>query len=100
MPRNHHATRHMLASTSLRKESVESVIATADGLVAGHLTIRLDAVLEAEKLPARIANLNTTLTKMKAEDLTHDCKDKEEGEELEEQVQANSLARVSWRSVA
>merc|ERR1719199_1887681 len=78
----HHATRHMLASTSLRKKCVERIIATTDGLVAGHLTIRLDAMLEAEELPTCITDLNTTLTKMKAEDLTHDYKHKEEDEEL------------------
>merc|ERR1719199_517227 len=49
---NHHATWHMLASPCFRKECVKGIIATTDGLVAGHLTIRLDAVLEAEELPA------------------------------------------------
>jgi hypothetical protein len=38
-----HAARDVLASTSLRKEGVESVVTTADGLVAGHLSIGLDA---------------------------------------------------------
>jgi hypothetical protein len=61
----------MLAGTSLREERVECIVAPTDGLVAGHLTIRLDAVLEAEELPASITDLHTTLTKMKAEDLTH-----------------------------
>merc|ERR1719199_966130 len=87
----HHATRHMLASTSLRKESVKCIIATTDGLVAGHLTIRLDAVLEAEELPASITNLNTTLTEMKAEDLTHFCNGEEERTGRE--VDGRSLSR-------
>jgi hypothetical protein len=73
---NHHATRNMLPCPSFRKKCVKCIITTADGLVTGHLTIRLNAMLEAEEFPARIANLNTTLTKMKAEDLTHNCKRK------------------------
>ena len=51
----HHTARHRLASTSLGEEGVECIVTTANCLVAGHLTIRLDAVLEAEKLPASIA---------------------------------------------
>jgi hypothetical protein len=69
----------MLASTCLREESVESIIAATDCLVAGHLTIWLNAVLEAEKLPARIANLNATLAHVEAESFTHVCQDEGEG---------------------
>jgi len=67
----------MLASACLAKESVEGVITTTDSFVTWHLPIRLNAVLEAEKLPARIANLDATLSKVKAEDLTHSYKDGE-----------------------
>ena len=38
-----HAARDVLASTSLGEEGVEGVVASADGLVAGHLSIRLNA---------------------------------------------------------
>ena len=76
---NHHTARHMLASTGLREEGVECIVTTANRLVAGHLTIGLDAVLEAEKLPARIANLNTTLAHVEAKCFTHGCKEKKEG---------------------
>jgi hypothetical protein len=38
-----HAARDMLAGTSLREEGVEGVVAAADGLVARHLAIRLNA---------------------------------------------------------
>ena len=38
---------HVFAGTGLTEESVEGVIATSNGLVAGHLAIRLDAVLQA-----------------------------------------------------
>jgi len=61
----------MLAGTGLGEEGIEGIVASANGLVTGHLTIRLDAVLEAEKLPACITNLNTTLAEVKAENLTH-----------------------------
>jgi hypothetical protein len=74
---DHDAAWHMLASTSLGEEGVEGVIATTNGFIGGHLSIRLDAVLEAEKLPASIANLHTTLSEVKAEDLTHSCKAEE-----------------------
>ena len=36
-------------------------VPVADGLVGRHLAIRLDAVLQTEKLPACIANLDTAL---------------------------------------
>ena len=55
-------TGHVLASTSLGKEGVERVVATADSLVGGHLPVGLDAVLEAVKLPAGIAGLDSGLT--------------------------------------
>jgi len=65
----------VLASTSLREEGVERIVATTNGLITWHLTIWLNAVLEAEKLPASITNLDTTLAKVQAEDLTHGCKE-------------------------
>ncbi len=52
----------VLASTSLGEEGVESVVATTDGLVGGHLTVWLDTVLEAEELPAGVTDLDTGLT--------------------------------------
>jgi hypothetical protein len=56
------ATGNVLAGTSLGEEGVESIVATADGLVRGHLTIGLNTVLEAEELPAGVTNLDTGLT--------------------------------------
>ena len=60
----------MLASTSLREEGVEGVVAPSNGLVRGHLAIRLDAVLEAGELPAGIAHLATGLADMDGDALT------------------------------
>jgi len=56
------ASGDVLAGTSLGEEGVESIIATADSLIGGHLTVRLDSVLEAEELPAGVTNLDTGLT--------------------------------------
>ena len=66
------ATGNVLAGTSLGEEGVESIVATADGLVRGHLTIGLNTVLEAEELPAGVTNLDTGLTDVDRNDLTHD----------------------------
>jgi len=55
----------MLASTCLGEECVESIITSTNSFVTGHLTVGLDAVLKAEKFPARIANLNATLANVK-----------------------------------
>ena len=57
-----HAAGDVLAGARLREEGVEGVVAAADGLVRGHLAIGLDAVLEAEELPAGVTDLDTGLT--------------------------------------
>jgi hypothetical protein len=67
------ATRDVLASTSLRKEGVERVVATTDGLVGRHLSIRLDTVLKAIKFPAAVAHLDTGLTEVKGKNFSHCC---------------------------
>ena len=48
--------------TCLGEEGVEGVVAGADGLVGGHLPVRLDAMFEAIKFPARVSDLATGLT--------------------------------------
>eukprot|EP00962_Isochrysis_galbana_P028381 scaffold8972_cov118-Isochrysis_galbana.AAC.3 len=62
--------RDVLARAGLRKEGVEGIVAAADGLVRRHLAVGLDAVLEAEELPAGIAGLNAALAKVNGDDLT------------------------------
>ncbi|CAB1353873.1 unnamed protein product, partial [Coregonus sp. 'balchen'] len=57
-----HSPGYVLASSSLTEESVEGVISSSDGLVTGHLTVRLDPMLQTIELPAGIANLDTSLT--------------------------------------
>jgi hypothetical protein len=51
----------VLAGTRLAEEGVEGIVAAADGLVRGHLTVWLDAVLKAVELPAGISDLDTGL---------------------------------------
>jgi hypothetical protein len=52
----------VLASTSLGEEGVEGVVTTTDGLIGGHLTVRLNSVLEAEEFPACVTDLDTGLS--------------------------------------
>ena len=56
-----HGPGHVLTRPGLGEEGVEGVIASPDGLIRGHLTIRLDAVLEAVQLPAGVTNLGASL---------------------------------------
>lgn len=56
-----HRARDVLAGAGLAEERVEGVVAPSDGLVGGHLAVRLDAVLEAVELPAAVAGLDTGL---------------------------------------
>jgi len=64
-------TRDVLSGTGLGEEGVEGVITTTDGLVGRHLSIRLDTVLKAQKLPGAVTNLATSLSKVKAKALSH-----------------------------
>jgi len=68
---NEDGTGNVFAGTGLTEEGVETVVTTANGLVAGHLTIGLDTVLEAEKLPAGISDLDTGLTDVDADGFAH-----------------------------
>ena len=61
----------VLASTSLGEEGVESVITTTDGLIGGHLTVRLNTVLEAEEFPTGVTDLNTGLTDVDIDNFSH-----------------------------
>ncbi len=60
----------MFASSSFTEEGVEGVISTSNGLVTGHLSIRLDSMLQTVQFPAGIANLDSGLANMDADTLT------------------------------
>jgi hypothetical protein len=68
---NKDGTGDVFASTSLREEGVEGIIATANGFVGGHLAIGLDAVLKAVELPAGIADLDTALANVNGNYFAH-----------------------------
>ena len=52
----------VLTGTSLGEEGVEGIITTTDGLIGGHLTVRLNSVLEAVEFPTGVTYLDTGLT--------------------------------------
>jgi hypothetical protein len=52
----------VFSGSGFGEESVEGVVSTSDGLVRGHLTVRLDSVLEAEEFPAGVTDLDTSLS--------------------------------------
>jgi hypothetical protein len=54
----------VLSGTRLTEEGVEGIVSSSYGLVTGHLTIGLDAVLEAVKFPAAVTGLDTGLAHM------------------------------------
>ncbi|TYZ69144.1 hypothetical protein PybrP1_010479 [[Pythium] brassicae (nom. inval.)] len=66
-----HGARDVLAGAGLGEECVEGVVAAADGLVARHLAVGLDAVLEAVELPAGVARLDAPLAEVHGDDFTH-----------------------------
>jgi len=61
----------VLSSTGLGEEGVEGIISTSDGLVRGHLSVRLDSVFEAEELPACVTNLDTGLSDVDGNNFSH-----------------------------
>jgi hypothetical protein len=61
----------VFAGTSFREKGVEGVVATADGFVGRHLSVRLDAVFEAVKLPTGVTHLDSGLADMDGDDFSH-----------------------------
>ena len=61
---------HVLPSSGLGEEGVEAVVSGPDGLVGGHLAIRLNAVLQAVELPAGVTDLATSLADVDRDALT------------------------------
>jgi hypothetical protein len=51
----------MLTGSSFTEESVEGIIATTDCFIGWHLSIWLNAVLEAKEFPTSITYLNAAL---------------------------------------
>lgn len=59
----------MFAGSCLTEEGVEGVIASTDGLVRGHLPIRLDTMFQTVQFPARITDLHAGLAHVYADAL-------------------------------
>ena len=61
----------VFSSTSFREEGVEGIITTTNSFVRWHLTIRLNSVFKTEKFPAGVTDLNTSLTNVNGDNLSH-----------------------------
>jgi hypothetical protein len=61
----------VLTSACFTEESIEGVVTSANSFIARHLTIRLNTMFEAKKFPTSVADLNASLSEVKAESLTH-----------------------------
>jgi hypothetical protein len=61
----------VFSSSGFAEEGIERVITSSDGLVTGHLTIRLNAVLKAVQLPTGITDLHTSLSNVDTDTLSH-----------------------------
>ena len=58
---NEYAPWNVLAGASFREKGVECIVTTSDSFVGWHLTVRLNPVFKAVKLPAGVTDLKTTL---------------------------------------
>lgn len=67
---NKYGSGDILPSPSLTEEGGERVIMASHRLVAGHLAVWLDAVLQTVELPAGVPHLNTSLAYMDGDALT------------------------------
>jgi hypothetical protein len=65
----------MLAGPCFRKKCIEGIIPSTYSLIGRHLAIRLNAMLEAEELPAGVTNLNSSLTDVNRYDFSHKTTD-------------------------
>ena len=63
-------TGNVFSGSGLAEEGVERVVTTSDGFVRGHLTIRLDTVLETVEFPAGITDLTSGLSEVDRDALT------------------------------
>lgn len=67
---NKYGSGDILPSPSLTEEGGEGVIMASHRLVAGHLAVWLDAVLQTVELPAGVPHLNTSLAYVDGDALT------------------------------
>jgi hypothetical protein len=84
----------MLSGTSFTKKGVKSIISSTNGLVTGHLSIRLNAMLEAVKFPAGISDLDTGLTNVNRDALPHFQISKNPKKDLEREMKTEDKVGV------
>ena len=58
---NEHGARNVFSCSSLTEKRVKGIVSSADSLVARHLAIRLNSMLQAVQLPTSVSNLNSGL---------------------------------------
>ena len=58
---NENGAWNVFSRSGLAEKRVEGIVSSADSLVAGHLAIRLNSMLQAVQLPTSISNLNSSL---------------------------------------
>lgn len=66
---NENRSWNVFSRPGLGEEGVEGVVSPSDRLVTWHLSVRLDTVLQAVQLPARISDLHSGLTDMNTDAL-------------------------------
>jgi len=69
-----HSSWDVLAGTGFGEKGVERVVAATDGFVGRHLSIWLDTVLEAVEFPTGVTDLDTGLSDVDRDTLSHFCR--------------------------
>jgi hypothetical protein len=64
--------RNIFALSSLREEGAEALVWLSGLALISQVSIRLNTMLEAVKLPARVCNLATGLADVDRDDFSHD----------------------------
>jgi hypothetical protein len=62
---------YVLSSSSFREEGVEGIITTTNSFVRWHLSVRLNSMFQTEEFPASVTNLDTSLTNVNGDNLSH-----------------------------
>ena len=65
-----HGPWNVFSGSSLTEERVEGVVTSSDCLVAWHLSIRLNTVLQTVQLPATVADLDPGLANVNTDTLS------------------------------
>ena len=61
----------VLSGSGFREESVEGIITTTDSFIRWHLSVWLNSVFETEQFPTGVTDLDTSLTNVNGDNLSH-----------------------------